>query len=146
MTKQPPDKTASATVTYRKRRLAFALTGLGMVIILFHGVIQDYAYGAFMTDGIFIPYHSYKSPGGTAGEVAHTFRIYNLRARRLQVQAEPDCGCTGTSWKSAAIAPFGWKDLIARMRVRKGSSQSVSITIRTDSRDKPFLFAFLRTQ
>ena len=135
-----------SSVTRRKPALPLALMVIGMAVVLFHGVMQEYAYGAFMTDGIYIPNSSHKAPSGSFGEISHTFRIYNLRSRPLQVSAEPDCECTGVSWEKATVAPFGWKNLTAKMMVHRGeTNKSVSIAIRTDRRDKPFLFAHMGT-
>ncbi len=114
---------------------------------LSHDTLTDYAYGVFMTDGIYIPNPTFTvSSQEQGGKVSHTFRIYNLRPQRLSVQAHPDCGCTGVSWENATIAPFGWKDISAGMEIKGvATGKSVSIAFRTDKRDKPFLFAFMRT-
>ncbi len=135
-----------AVITRRKPVLSFVLILLGMAVVMFHGIMQEYASGAFVAGGTYIPNSSYRFPSGSVGENSHTFRIYNLSARPLQVSAEPDCGCTGVSWTKATVVPFGWKNLTASMVVHKGEpSKSVSIAIRTDRRDKPFLFAFMKT-
>ena len=114
--------------------------------MLFHSVVEDYAYGMTAKDGIYIPDASYDMAQNAKGEGeanTHTFRIYNLRPRWLQVQAKPDCGCTGTSWENARITPFGWKDTATTMKTRKGQKSSVSIIFETDSASQKRVFAFL---
>ena len=113
------------------------------MVIAARGIIGDVAYGLAKTDGIYIPRATYTVPSGSSGEVAHVFRIYNLQRQPLQLQAEPDCGCTSLSWQKASIAPFRWKDITAKMEVNPGQSQSVTIAFDTKRREKPYLFASL---
>lgn len=132
----------------RPRRFAGMLFTLGAAMLLFHGVVTDYARGLSAPDGIYIPgsTHKFAKQEAKGGVFSHTFRIYNLRPRRLSVEAQPDCGCTGVSWERTTIPPFGWKELTAKMQAKKSAlseRQSVSIALRTDSRDKPWVFAFL---
>lgn len=148
MTKTP-HSTRLAKPVRRSRCSAVVLLVVGTVMLLFGGTITDYARGLLAPDGIYIPNSTHRFAGEDDKRVvlSHTFRIYNLRPRRLSVQAEPDCGCSGVSWHNAVIAPFGWKDLTAKMEVKKSrqlqQGQSVGIALRTDSQQKPFLFAFL---
>lgn len=129
-----------------RRRLALLLFALGTGFLLFPGVVRDYFVALGSPDGIYIPDARYEFSSTRAGTLAHTFRVYNLRPRRLAVRAEPDCGCTGVSWQSATIAPFSWKDLTTRIEVQPAKSHfSVAIALRTDSRARPFLFMFLVT-
>lgn len=132
----------------RPRRLAGVVFALGAAMLLFHGVVTDYARGLSAPDGVYIPSptHKFSKQEARGGVLSHTFRIYNLCPRRLTVQAEPYCGCTGVSWQRATIPPFGWKELTAKMEAKTSAlsqQQSVGIALHTDSRDQPFVFAFL---
>jgi hypothetical protein len=126
----------------------------GVLLILSGSVIANYVRGFFAPDGIYIPkpLHQFSIQDAKGGVFTHTFRIYNLRPRRLAIKAEPDCGCTGVSWNSAVIAPFGWKDITAKMqapgekvsgKVMPSQQSSVNVTLRTNSTIKPYLFVFL---
>jgi len=128
------------------RRLSIGLVVAGVLLMIFQGFVSDYTRAALAADGIYIPQPSYRFVDKKAGEASHTFRIYNARPRRLSVEAQPDCGCTGVSWTRTTIAPFGWKDLTAKMRrdeAIKDNGRSVSIGLQTDSPTRPWLFMFL---
>lgn len=127
------------------RKLACVMILCGIAIIVMHESLSEIAYGLTKTDGIYIPHATYTAPANSTGEVMHVFRIYNLQRQPLKLEAEPDCGCTGLSWQKASIAPFRWKDITAKMEVKPQRSQSVTIVFRTNRREKPYLFAFLRS-
>lgn len=134
--------------SFNKRKLSLALVLCGMALLVFGNVATDYAHAIFAPDGIYIPQsaHRFAASEAKGGMFSHTFRIYNLRPRRLSVQAEPDCGCTGVSWQSAVIPPLGWRDLTAKMEADASDAskvRSVGIGVRTDSRIRPMLFMFL---
>lgn len=134
---------------HSRRIMAVTFIMVGVVVLLFHGVIQDYAHGLFESDGIYIPNQTYKFLDQDRGHIlSHTFRIYNLRPRRLAVRVEPDCGCTSLSWRNKIIAPFSWQNFTATMRMPESAKPSdertvIGITVHTDSRAKSLMFAFL---
>jgi hypothetical protein len=127
------------------RRLSIGLVFSGFLLLAFQGLVSDYTRAAFAADGIYIPQAKHRFENNKGGEASHTFRIYNVRPRRLAVEAQPDCGCTGISWTRATIAPFGWKELTAKIESRGVSraKSSVSIGLHTDSVARPWLFMFL---
>lgn len=129
----------------RFRWLALPLCALGITMLLCRGVIADYAAGMSAPDGIYTPNATYTFTGHKGGELrSHTFRIYNLRPRRLSVEAQADCGCTSVSWQQTTIPPFGWRDLKAEMRTTGPKSQrSVGIALRTSSSTQKWKFVFL---
>ena len=136
----------------RARGAAIAFLLVGALLALFPGFTADYAHALTAPDGIYVPNPRHEFAAAQSGTLTHTFRIYNLRPRRLTVQAEPDCGCTGTSWESATLAPFSWKDLTATLQAKPqanahakpaSASRSVGIALRTDSAAQPFVFVFL---
>lgn len=143
-----PQRQTDATPR-RARRFALALLAIGTVLLLFGGTVTDYAHGLFAPDGIYIPnpMHRFIGEKSGGGALSHEFRIYNLRPRFLSVEVDSDCGCTGVSWRKATIAPFGWRNLTAKMESRKQKQEqqerSVGIAFRTNSRAKPFVWAFL---
>ncbi len=129
----------------RLRALACVFFAFGAAL-LFSSVARDYVIALGSPDGIYIPNARHEFSPMRGGSLAHTFRVYNLRPRRLAVRVEPDCDCTGVSWQHATIAPFSWKDLTAKMDAQPAKSKhsrSVAIALRTDSRARPFLFIFL---
>ena len=133
----------------RSRRLAILFFALGAIWLL-PVAVRDYFVALGSRDGIYIPNARYefaatRSGTSASATLAHTFRIYNLRPRRLAVRAEPDCDCTGVSWQSATIAPFSWQDLTAKIEAQPSKSRSIAIALRTDSPARPFLFVFLVT-
>jgi len=135
----------NASRSKKSRCLSIGLVAFGVLLLIFRSLVTDYCRAAFADDGVYIPEPTYSFVGQEAGEASHTFRIYNTRPRRLNVEAEPDCGCTGVSWTRAEIAPFGWKDLTAKMRRERAEQRSVSIELHTDSPARPWLFMFLKS-
>jgi hypothetical protein len=131
-------------ILYRKV-ISFSLILVAVAIILMRSLIGDIAYTWFKTDGIHIPKPVYVAPIGARGAVEHEFRIYNLQSSPLVLTAQPDCGCTGLSWKKTSIPPFQWGNITAKMEVKSQHSQTVSIAFRTNRTEKPYLFAFMRT-
>lgn len=131
----------------RLRKVALGLAVAGVLMVLFHRTVDDYTRGLFQPDGIYIPQPSYTFAQHEAkgGVYSHTFRVYNLRPRTLIVEAQPDCGCTGISWKNATIMPFGWKDLTAKMQDKSTDSASVAIALRTNIPTKKWAFVFLKS-
>lgn len=132
----------------RTQTTAFILIAIGFVLCLFRSTLTDYTNGMAAQDGIYMPNPSYQFSKAEAKEglYSHTFRIYNLRPRRLAVEAHPDCGCTRVSWEKATILPFGWKDLTAEMKANKSNvGSSVAVGLRLDSSHQPWLFAFLKS-
>ena len=125
--------------------LALAFIAVGASVLLSRDTLGDYASGLSANDGIYIPDANYKLAERDAkgGIYSHTFRIYNLRPRKLNVKAEPDCGCTNVSWSNATIPPFGWKEITAQMKVGKPSS--VGVGFHSDSVRQPWTFAFLKS-
>lgn len=135
-------------IVKRLRRLAATLFGLGVALVVFQSVMPDYMCSLFMPDGIYIPHPTQKfsKQDAKGGVFSHTFRIYNLRPRWLQVKAEPNCGCTGVSWDQTRIPPLGWIDLTASVKAQTTNLQgphSVGIAIRTSSFKRKWLFVFL---
>lgn len=121
------------------------LVSLGTTMIVLHSALNDYAHAILAPGHIYIPNSTYEATNQQkTGIITHSFRIFNLQTRSLQVQAEPDCSCTGISWKKATIQPFSWKDVSASMR-SSSTSTSVAISFHTNNPDKPWLFAFLKT-
>jgi len=132
----------------RKRRIASMLIALGGAMLLFRSTVSDYISGVSAPDGIYIPNSNYRFEKGevTSGMYRHTFRIYNLRPRLLRMEAQPDCGCTTVSWKTAIVPPLGWKDVTAQIKaVNSDRGSSTSIGFHSDSRKQPWLFAFLNS-
>ena len=133
----------------RSRRLAIAMVALGIVLMVCQKQASDYFTGFLAPDGIYIPQptRAFVPEDAKGDELTHTFHIYNLRPRRLQIQVEPDCGCAEVSWQSATIAPFGWKKLTAHMGAsKKGQGGgSVSIALQTDSPKRKWLFVSLKS-
>lgn len=127
------------------RILSGGIMLIGIAMISLHSPVEAYMQ-AFLAPGhIYIPNATYKAPvSQKGGIVTHRFRIYNLQAKTLQVEAEPDCSCTNISWRSASIQPFSWKEISASMQ--KGQTgNSVAIAFHTDNPYKRWLFAFLKT-
>jgi hypothetical protein len=116
-------------------------------LLLFPNFCTDYIRAALAQDGLYIPRASYRFAASSVqgGEVSRTFRIYNVRPRRLAVEARPDCGCSAVSWTNTTIVPFGWKDLTAKVETDNKRSTSVSIALKTDSPKQPWLFIFLNS-
>ncbi len=135
---------------YRPRLFVLLALSVAIVFVVFRGLITDYISGMQAPDGIYMPNSTYNfnnSPS-KSGVLKHTFRIYNLRPRRLSISVETNCDCTGVSWERATIIPFGWKDISATMEASEKSAnpwaqRSVGITFLTDSRTQPFLSAYL---
>ena len=132
----------------RSRGAAIVFLLLGALLALFPGFAADYARALAAPDGIYVPNPRHEFAVAQSGTLTHTFRIYNLRPRRLTVRAEPDCGCTGTSWESATLAPFSWKEMTATLQAKPhakpaSASRAVGIALRTDSAATPFVFVFL---
>lgn len=128
----------------RRKRWAVACLGSGALLVFCHAALSDYAAGLAKGEAVFIPDSSFAISGANPNQkVSHTFRVYNLRPQWLQVEAEPDCGCTGTSWQKATIAPFSWKALAVQTNAKpKGEQkQSVAVAIRTNNPQKPYVFA-----
>ncbi len=133
----------------RQRKLGSVLLVVGVAVASLHRMIGDYAYGMTSSQAMYIPDPIYVVPDDFKGETAtHTFRIYNLRPRAVSLEAEADCGCTGLSWQKASIGPFAWKDISANVAVspdqRLGVRQTVAVTLRSDSTEKPYLFAYIK--
>ena len=119
---------------------------MGAFFVFCHAALGDYATGLAKSEPVFIPNPNFEVKGTIPNQsVSHTFRVYNLRPQWLQVEAEPDCGCTGTSWQKATIAPFGWKEIDVKMKAKPKSAQkqSVAVAIRTSNTQKPYVFAFM---
>jgi len=128
----------------RRRRLAVACLCSGAFLVSCHAALGDYATGLAKGEPVFVPNPVFEMKGATPNQdVSHTFRVYNLRPQWLQVEAEPDCGCIGTSWQKATIAPFSWKALAVQTKAKpKGEQeQSVNIAVRTSNAQKPYIFA-----
>ncbi len=109
-----------------------------------HAALSDYATGLAKGEPVFVPNSVFYLKGATPDQkVSHTFRVYNLRPQWLQVEAEPNCGCTATSWQKATIAPFSWKALAVQTKAKpKGEQgQSVAVAIRTSNAQKQYIFA-----
>ena len=126
------------------KRWAVVCLSLGTVLVFCNAAIGDYATGLVKGEPVFIPNSVFETKGTVPNqEISHTFRVYNLRPQWLQVEAEPDCGCTGTSWKKATIAPFSWKSIAVQTKAKpKGEQkQSVAVTIRTSNPQKQYVFA-----
>ena len=139
---------ATAKSPNKKRTFAFILILMGAAVLLFKGTLAEYADGMSVKDGIYIPDSSYRFLKSEAkdGMYSHTFRIYNLRPRRLEVEAQPDCGCTGVSWEKTSILPFGWEDVTAQMKsTGNDNGNSVAIGFHSSSSHQPWTFAFLRS-
>lgn len=134
--------------THRGRKtVAILLMLLGAVALCSSNILTDYAHGISAPDGIYIPNatHQFAKDEAKNGAYSHTFRIYTLRPRVLQIEAQPDCGCTGVSWSKASIAPFGWKDLTGEMRASSSNASSVAIALQTNSPNKKWAFLFLQS-
>lgn len=137
---------SSSKQNSRLRKITLGMAVVGMLTVLFQNTVDDYIRGLFQPDGIYIPQPTYKFAQHEAkgGVYSHTFRIYNLRPRTLLVQAQPDCGCTGVSWKTTQIAPFAWKYLTAEMQAKSTNATSVTIALQTNSPTERWKFVFLK--
>lgn len=122
------------------KRLALFLFLFGGVLAAFKGTATAYAQGLLSPDGVYLPESKHTFGGQKQGELSHTFRIYNLRARYLTVKADTGCGCTEISWEQATIAPFSWRDITATLESTPKKEVSSSVTLKTNSEANPYLF------
>ena len=125
------------------RKVALLLFCLGSALVIFRGTATAYAQGLLARDDVYIPESRHVFRGQTKGALSHTFRIYNLRARYLSVQADAGCGCTEVSWEQATIAPFSWRDITATLESTPKKEVSSSVTLKTNSESNPYLFVRL---
>lgn len=131
-------------LTRRRKLWATACMCLGTIMICSYSALSDYAYGFAKGKSVFIPNSDFRATGTASGVMlSHSFRIYNLRPHWLEVEAEPDCGCTVTSWHEAVITPFGWKSLSVETRAKpkEEPERSVNIAIRTNNVQERYVFA-----
>jgi len=130
----------------RRSRLAGAvLIACGMAVLL-PDAASDCLRAAVAPDGVYIPNPNHKFAASQNGLVSHSFRIYNMRPHYLALEAQPDCGCTGVSWKRASVAPFRWKDITATVEAREVSERkaSVLVALHTDLPNHPWLFVSMQ--
>lgn len=132
-------------VIKHRRRVGVVLMLAG-AILFFRSTVGAYVSALAASDGVFVPDSTYVfAPVAVDGVASHTFWIYNARPGYLTVTAEPNCGCTGVSWKQTTIAPFTCKGLTASMKLKAGHINGpVSVALHTSSRTKPWLFVLLK--
>ena len=119
---------------------------LAVLMVPFQGnMVHDVAYGLAFTNGIFVP-DPYFVVGETskAGLASHTFKLYNLRTRKLYVHAEPSCSCIKTSWKQCIILPLSYTSFTMAVP-RNGLFKSAPkyVAFRTSDKQVPLVLAYM---
>lgn len=140
----PKAKRTSSSNQFTKRAGQMLVVG-GVLTLVLAGPLQPRFEAMRAENGLYIPDARYQF---TAQEVeaqgktlSHTFTLYNGRGQPLQVEAKADCGCTGLSWQSATLPPFGRKDITAKMNLSNRPS-GVGLTFKLNQRG--FAFANLK--
>lgn len=120
------------------------LVVVGALTLLVEGPLQPRVEAMRSQSGLHIPDARYQfTPQEVTAQgktLSHTFTLYNGRGSPLRVEASADCGCTGLSWQSATLPPFGRKQITAKMN-SSNRSNSVGITLKTS--EENYIFAYL---
>lgn len=113
----------------------------GVLTLVIAGPLQPRVEAMRSENGIHIPNANYQfTPQEIEAQgktLSHTFTLYNGRGQPLQIETQADCGCTGLSWQSVTLPPFGRKEIMAKMN-SSNRSQSVGITFKTENHNYAF--------
>ena len=116
------------------RRAGQLLVVGGVLTLVAAGPIQPHIAAMRSESGLYIPSANYQFKSQEIADqgqsLLHTFTLYNGRGQPVRVEATADCGCTGLSWHSATLPPFGRKQITASMN-SSNRSQSVGVTFKS---------------
>ena len=143
----PPNARSPSTRSRLVKHIGQVLVCGGLLTLIVDGPLQPHVAAMRSDEGVYIPNARYQfNPQEVASQrktLSHTFTLYNGRLQPIEVEASADCGCTGLSWDSVTLPPFGHKEITASMNNTNRPS-SVGINFKLGNGD--FAFASLQQE